>query len=185
MERLHRCISCASCSSVSRLWSGSKNSGVQTAQKTVEIPEVNVPAIFIDKFQQSKVYVLKLPQIQSIDERRTFLLCNREDAHSANCAEIAEIPRSRCSSWARLLTCPLWCRQAHDDPQAVVVAAWRCLKVFLLLFSIIFRTRSVEVSIFLPSSTHSCECSRALGVPGSPGGLLQGDPAPQVGATGQ
>ena len=152
---------------------------MQSAQKTLEIPSVNVLAIISDKFQQSKVYVLKFPQSQCIDECPTFLLCSRDDAHSANCAETAEIPRSRYNSWARLLTCPLWCRHAHDDPQAVVTAAWRRLKDFLLLLAAFFALRPwTGVPIFQPSSTHSCECSRALGVPGSPGGLLLGDPAP-------
>ena len=36
-----------------------------TVQKTVEIPAVDVPVLFCDKFQQSKVYVLNVPQILS------------------------------------------------------------------------------------------------------------------------
>ena len=34
--------------------------------------------LFSDKFQQSKVYVLKVPQLQFIDDLCTFLLCNRD-----------------------------------------------------------------------------------------------------------
>ena len=39
---------------------------------------VDVPVLFSDKFQQSKVHVLTVPQLQFIDDFWTFLLCNRE-----------------------------------------------------------------------------------------------------------
>ena len=38
----------------------------------------DVPVLFSDKFQQSKVYVLKSPHIQFIDDFWTFLLCSRD-----------------------------------------------------------------------------------------------------------
>ena len=41
---------------------------MQTAQKTVESPAVDVPVLFSDNIQQSKVYVLKVPQIHFVDE---------------------------------------------------------------------------------------------------------------------
>ena len=34
--------------------------------------------LFSDKFKQSKVYMLKVPQLQFIDDFWTFLLCNRD-----------------------------------------------------------------------------------------------------------
>ena len=43
------------------------------------LPQVaHVSVLFSDKFQHSKVYVLKVPQVQFIDDLCTFLLCNRD-----------------------------------------------------------------------------------------------------------
>ena len=39
---------------------------------------VDVPVLFSDKFQQSKVYVLTMPQLQFIDDFWTFLVCIRD-----------------------------------------------------------------------------------------------------------
>ena len=66
------------------MWSGSKNSGVQTAQKAVEIPAVDVPVLFSDKFQQSRVYVLKVPQVQFVDDFGHSCCAAETGTHSAN-----------------------------------------------------------------------------------------------------
>ena len=50
------------------------------------------------EFQQSKVLELMVPEIQFILRVCELPVVQQRGARSANCAENAEIPRSRCSS---------------------------------------------------------------------------------------
>ena len=72
---------------------------------------------------------------------------------------------SRCSSWTRLLTCPLLCRCRNGPDSASTL--WGCRS---RSFTPFFAPRPCGRSapIFQPSSAHSCECSRAPGVRESP-----------------
>ena len=74
-------------------------------------PRWRRPVLFSDKFQQSKVYVLKVPQIQFIDDFWTFLLCSRERCVVPWCRKTVVVPQLQFIACRRLLL-----RAAEADP---------------------------------------------------------------------
>ena len=60
----------------------------------------DVPVLFSDKFQQSKVYVLKVLQIQFIDDFSTLLLCSRDRYPQCTLPE-TPVVMQRLVGWSR------------------------------------------------------------------------------------